>query len=149
MGILLVLLAATLAGCTGPDQGPSQNLRTPLLIVDWTPDNNTTLYVHSAFTSEQVYDGIALSFDNETVAQANQTYALSHKSNRTDFFLGVHVADGDDRFRYEAQVDVNATGGLLGVADWNQEETRLEGRTNATLPFKKVIPSYDPQTVEP
>lgn len=146
--LLLVVAAAALAGCTAPDESPSQNLRTPLLVLDRTSDNNTTFYVHSAFTSDQLYDSITLALDNATVAQADQTYALTYKTNRTSFFLGVDVADGQDRFRYRARLHLNASADIVGVADWNAETTTLDQRTNSTLPFKKVVPSYEPKTVE-
>lgn len=150
-GVLVVLLATAVAlpGCLASDQEGSPNLKTPRLVLDVTPDNRTTFYVHPAFTSAHLYDGVELSLDNETVAEANHTYALVHKSNRTAFFLSVSVRDAGDRFRYRAALDANSTAGLLSVAPWNADRDRLETAENATLPFKKVVPSYDPTAVEP
>lgn len=151
MGVLVVLLAAglVLPGCLASDEGGSPNLRTPRLVVDVTPDNRTTLYVHPAFASEHVYDDIALALDNETVTQANHTYALLHKTNRSTFFLSVDVRDEGDLFRYQARLETNATAGILAVAAWDADDRRLTAAENSTLPFKKVVPSYDPKTVTP
>lgn len=151
MGVLVALLAAglVLSGCLASDEGGSPNLRTPRLVVDVTPDNLTTFYVHSAFASEHVYDDIALALDNETVQEENHTYALLHKSNRSAFFLSVHVRDEGDLFRYAARLEANATADVLAVAAWDAEDRRLGAADNATLPFKKVVPSYDPTTVTP
>lgn len=150
-GVLAALLAAALVlpGCLASDEGGSPNLRTPRLVVDVTPDNRTTFYVHPAFAGEHLYDGIALALDNETVRQANHTYALLHKSNRSAFFLTVDVRDEGDMFRYEARLETNATAEILAVAAWDADDRRLGAADNATLPFKKVVPSYDPKTVRP
>lgn len=149
LGVLLVLLVAPVAaGCLAGDEPRSQNVRTPRVVVDATPDNQTTLYLHAAFTSEELYDDLRLTLDNETVAAGNHTYALVHKTNASAFFLDVRVNDSGDRFRYQARLAVNASAGSLSVAPWEPEEAVLGEARNATLPFKKVIPSYDPQTVE-
>lgn len=149
-GVLVVLLAAALAlpGCLAPDEDGSPNLKTPRLVVDVPPDNLTTFYVHPAFTSDHVYDSIQLALDNETVARENHSYALVHKSNRTTFFLSAHVEDAGDRYRYEALLTTNLTAGNLEIAAWDREDANLESAFNATLPFKKVVPSYQPTSVE-
>lgn len=150
MGVALVLLvsAATLPGCLAGEEQGSPNLRTPRLVVDGTPDNLTVLYVHAAFTNEHLYDDMRLRLDNATATYANHTYALTHKTNRTAFFLDVDVWDGADRFRYQARLRVNASADVLNVAAWDARQSSLGPASNTTLPFKKVVPTYQSPTVE-
>jgi hypothetical protein len=93
----------------------------PRVIVDYA-NNNTTVYVHSAFGDHR-YSNITIYVENETMAWRNITsdvevYMLSMKipaSVSTAFFLNVSAYDGDKGYEYNCSILIDIEEEMLEI----------------------------------
>lgn len=139
VSLALVLVAALTAGCV-KDQPQAPLLGNPKLLLDRTEDNLTRVYVHSAF-GERAYARIVVRLDNETVAEAEDTYALVHKTDRTAFSLNVEARS--PLANYTATVLVRMVEDAAEVAI--AEEDGYDAFREVALPWHKVVDEERPE----
>ena len=132
--IILVLLNIIAPRLVGRETEVSS---LPKIVMDYA-NNNTTIYVHSAF-GEHRYTNITIHVQNESIGWSNTStdvdiYALTVRipANVTlGFFLEVLVYDGKTGYEYNCSV----------VMHLDEERFKIIEETTyyATPPFKKTL----------
>lgn len=133
--VVLAALAGALSGCTqAPATNP--NLLAPKLVIDYTVDGRTELYMHSAF-GERAYDNLTVTLDNVTLARRTFGFSLDVTTERTAFFLSAYARAGASRFSWQGQVVLSPVNDTLAVVPW-AEDGPLGERTGG-LPYEILL----------
>lgn len=134
LGVAVVVVVAALsAGCVGgAEQAPLYG--NPKILLDRTVDNLTRVYVHSAF-GERAYGEISVRIDNATVASAEDTYALVHKTNLTSFALEVEARSPAANYTTVVLVRMLAEDAEVAIA----EDEGFDAFREVALPWQKVV----------
>lgn len=132
----MLLVCASLAGCTGAQTG-NPNLAAPKLVLEMRPDGDVALFVHSAF-DERLYDWIAVEVDNVTLVNRTAAFSVEETLPNGSFFVRASAQAGSDLYEIRLAVEMDpaeerALVSFLSMeGDWSNPQS-------FSLPFQRVL----------
>ncbi|MBS3817264.1 MAG: hypothetical protein KGY76_06850 [Candidatus Thermoplasmatota archaeon] len=134
--MIAIIMAFSFLGCLDDPSPPGADL--PRVVVDHVEnDGGQESIIHLKGMETKRFDKMTLYLNDTKVMEKNDTFALEHKTNLSEFKLNVFVKREDKRYNFNATFIVNPKKGIIFKVIYYDGETKKVAGED--LPFEDSL----------